>query len=195
MAHGETEQWERFAKKIDGGISRYLTRPLYARLLELAAPRPGERLLDVGAGSGTLVAQALALGVDATGVDASEAMARVAVAKVPGRFVLGGAERLPFAAHSFDVVTTSLSMHHWESAEDGLREIARVLRPGGRLVLADVERAGSLARVHNACRGHHSHGRYIGQDEYEELLGRAGLVRVGQERLRRRWVLTSATRP
>jgi ubiquinone/menaquinone biosynthesis C-methylase UbiE len=188
----DADQWERFAGKVDHGISRYLTRPLYRRVLEIAAPQPGDHLLDVGAGSGNVVARALSLGVEATGVDASQAMARVAITKVPGRYVVGGAERLPFADRSFDVVTTSLSLHHWEPAEAGLAEIARVLRPTGRFVIADVEGAGRLARLHNACRGHHSHGRYIRADEYDDLLGSTGFVRVSQERMRRRWVLTAA---
>jgi ubiquinone/menaquinone biosynthesis C-methylase UbiE len=188
----DADQWEHVAGKIDHGLNRYLTRPLYRRLLEIAAPQPDDRLLDVGAGSGTVVARALSLGVDATGIDTSAAMARVAVAKVPGRYVLGGAEHLPFAERSFDVVTTSLSLHHWENVEAGLAEIARVLRPTGRLVIADLERAGPLAHLHNACRGHHSHGRYVGADEYDELLTGTGFARVSQERMRRRWVLTAA---
>jgi ubiquinone/menaquinone biosynthesis C-methylase UbiE len=139
------------------------------------------------------VTRALSLGVDATGIDTSPAMAKVAVAKVPGRYVVGGAEQLPFAAHCFDVVTTSLSLHHWEHAERGLVEIARVLRPTGRLVIADLDRAGRLAHLHNACRGHHSHGRYIGADEYDELLASTGFLRMSQERMRRRWLLTAAS--
>jgi ubiquinone/menaquinone biosynthesis C-methylase UbiE len=192
MAHKRSDEWERFARKIDRGISRRLTRPLYARLLAVAAPRPSERLLDVGAGSGNVVAGALASGAGALGIDASNAMALVAVTKVPGRFVVGRAERLPFADASFDIVTTSLSLHHWEPVEAGLREIARVLEPDGRLVIADVEGGGALARIHNSLRSHHCHGRYITRDEYDELLRGAGFVKLSQEVLRRRWVLTLA---
>jgi ubiquinone/menaquinone biosynthesis C-methylase UbiE len=194
MAHTDADQWERFARKIDRGVSRRLTRPLHTRLLEAAAVGPPDRLLDVGAGTGNVVALALAGGADAVGLDASSAMARIAVKKVPGRFIVGRAERLPFADRSFDVVTTSLSLHHWEPAEQGLREIARVLRPDGRLVIADVEGAGALARVHNRLRRHHSHGRYIKRHQYDGLLRRAGFVKLSQEMMRRRWVLTVATR-
>lgn len=188
----KSEQWERFARRIDRRINRHLTRPLYARLLEVAAPRPSERLLDIGAGSGTVVAQAVARGAGALGIDASNAMALIAVTKVSGRFVVGRAEWLPFADGSFDIVTTSLSLHHWESAEAGLRELARVLQRDGRLIIADVEGGGALARMHNSLRGHHSHGRYIKRDQYDDLLRGAGFVKLSQEVLRRRWVLTLA---
>jgi len=194
MAHTETEQWERFSRKIDRRISRRLTRPLHARLLQVAAPNRGDRVLDVGAGSGTLVVKTLATGARAVGVDGSDAMARLAATKAPGRFAVGRAERLPVAPHSVDVVVTSLSLHHWESPEAGLEEITQVLRPGGRVVIADIDRAGALTRLYNTMRRHRSHGRYIRRHEYDELLRGAGLVLLSQEVVRRRWVVTAARR-
>jgi SAM-dependent methyltransferase len=112
-----------------------------------AAAPPGGLVLDVGCGPGHL-ANRLANdhGLEVTGMDLDPAMierARVnAEHSVPAErrpaFVVGSVAALPFADRSFDLVVSTLSMHHWADAATGQAEIDRVLRPGGRALVWDI---------------------------------------------------------
>ena len=118
-------------------------------LLGLAAPQPGEAVLDVGSGTGTLaLATAASVGTaTVTGIDPSPEMVQRARRKATkaGRsvaFEVGVVEDLPFADETFDLVTSSLMWHHLptEIRSAALAEVRRVLRPGGRFVLMDFAR-------------------------------------------------------
>jgi ubiquinone/menaquinone biosynthesis C-methylase UbiE len=124
-------------------------RALKRRVLAHAAIAAGERVLDVGCGTGTLAVAAArqAPGVRVTGLDAdasilSRARRKAARERVEIGFDEGTATALPYADASFDVVLSSLLFHHLP--DDGKRstaaELVRVLRPGGRLVVADLGR-------------------------------------------------------
>jgi SAM-dependent methyltransferase len=122
-----------------GDAERLLT-PLRRASLDVAASlEPDPRsLLDIGCGSGALLR--LAAGhfpaARRAGIDSSED----AILHADGagaELVQACAERIPFADRTFDVVISVLRYHCWADHEDGLREIARVLAPGGALVLAD----------------------------------------------------------
>jgi ubiquinone/menaquinone biosynthesis C-methylase UbiE len=113
-----------------------------AALALRCVPAP-QRVLDVGCGTGYLLRR-LAARVPAAiafaGVDAAEAMIEAArAASDDGRltFAAGVAEHLPFPDAAFDLVVSTTSFDHWVDQRAGLAECARVLAPGGRLVLAD----------------------------------------------------------
>ena len=99
----------------------------------------GQRVLDLGCGKGRVSRLALERGASATtGVDVSEAMLETAAASLPSaRWVRADAQHLPFEAASFDVVVCALMIGHVPALEAALAEIARVLRPGGVLLLSD----------------------------------------------------------
>src|SRR6185437_11199717 len=143
--------------------SRGTLRKLRQRTIRLAHLQPGEQALDVGCGTGTLALEAaryLHPGGSITGIDpGSQQIARARakatrrhVPKVSIEFTIGVIEQLPFPDQTLDVVFSTLMMHHLPTplTRQGLAEIARILKPGGRLVMADFtrkqDRQGQAAR-------------------------------------------------
>jgi len=137
-------------------------RKLRQRTISLASLQPGEQVLDVGCGTGTLALEAarrVGLGGAVYGIDPGEQQ----IARARGKairchagidFQVGVIEQLPFPDQTFDVVFSTLMMHHLPAPlkRQGLAQIARVLKPGGRLVIADFthkqDRTGQAARFH-----------------------------------------------
>lgn len=109
-------------------------------LFELADVRPSDRILDVGCGAGgalVLAAEVVGEG-NLAGADPTKALAATARKRLPeARIEVAPAEDLPFDEGSFNLVWTIASHHHWHDSRSGLREIFRVLEPGGRLLLAE----------------------------------------------------------
>lgn len=116
-------------------------------LVEQAALQPGDRILEVGCGTGSLLMQIARTrpSVDITGLDPDpKALARAKrkadAASVAIRLDRGFADALPYADASFDRVFSCFMFHHLTDADEkvrALREIRRVLKPGGRLQLVD----------------------------------------------------------
>jgi ubiquinone/menaquinone biosynthesis C-methylase UbiE len=114
-----------------------------ALLVEAAEPRPDDIALDIACGPGTVVAAFARKVRRAVGLDATEAMldkARAlatAEALVNTEWRQGDVYALPFADGSFDIVTCRFAFHHFERPADAFGEMARVCRPGGRVVVCD----------------------------------------------------------
>ncbi|MBI5104804.1 MAG: methyltransferase domain-containing protein, partial [Solirubrobacterales bacterium] len=117
----------------DRHVGRYGAQ-LAAGLVEVAGIRPGQRVLDVGCGPGPLTA-ALAEVVGAglvSAVDPSAPFVAACRARVPGADVrVGAGERLPFDDDAFDAALAQLVVQLMDDREAGVREMARVTRPGG----------------------------------------------------------------
>jgi demethylmenaquinone methyltransferase/2-methoxy-6-polyprenyl-1,4-benzoquinol methylase len=102
------------------------------------APIPGDRVLDVAAGTGTATAGLRDVGVDVVGVDISAGMLAEGRRRGMARDVIvGDATALPFADGTFDAVTISFGLRNVADVPGALAEMRRVTRPGGRLVVCE----------------------------------------------------------
>ena len=138
------------------GLAMSVGRGRSARLVaDLAGVGPGDRVVDVGSGPGRLLKEAAERGAEAVGVEPSGQMRRVAGWRIPAwlqervRVLDGTAERIPLEDGTATVVSAVASFHHWADPEAGLAEVHRVLRPGGRVVIAErLARPGGWFRHH-----------------------------------------------
>lgn len=160
--HGDFDAWAPtydrsalqrvFFDRVHGRVVREL-RPL---LRGVAAPV----VVDVGCGTGRLLSLLRSAFPAATliGIDAAAGMIEVASGKpeLAGvRLSVAKADALPLEDASCDVVVSTISFHHWDDQAAGLREVARVLRPGGRVLVVDGFVRGPLAPlVRRFGRGH-----------------------------------------
>jgi SAM-dependent methyltransferase len=164
-------------------VSReHLAGPSLPRLLHLAAPQPGERCLDIGTGAGHTAARLAEARAEVIGLDPSPGMldaARRRYGESAGlRFVEAPGDATGLPGASFDVVTARHTLHHHADPRATLREVARVLRPGGRFVLVDeitpdprVEAwLDAVSRARDA-----THVRAYGLDAWRAMLADAGL--------------------
>ena len=138
------------------GLHRYWKR----RVVQMARPQPGQRALDLCCGTGDLARALARRGAQVAGLDFSELMLETAEKRQPGiriqepepgphatrtthhasptpRFVRGDAQRIPFPDNSFDIVTVGYGLRNLANWEAGLREMQRVAKAGGRLVVLD----------------------------------------------------------
>ncbi len=128
-------------------VAKRLLRRVYRRLAEDIAKLAPENatILDVGTGPGVLLMELATRRPDLrlTGVDLSADMVAAATEnlaphKPRASARVGDATNLPFEDNSFDLIVSSLSLHHWDDPAAARPELARVLRPGGRVVIYDV---------------------------------------------------------
>jgi SAM-dependent methyltransferase len=110
--------------------------PLYGAVLDAARVTPGTRLFDAGCGAGLLALLASLRGARVTGLDASADLLAIARERLPGAELREGElEALPFADASFDAVTAVNSLFYAADMAAAMRELSRVVRPGGRVVV------------------------------------------------------------
>jgi ubiquinone/menaquinone biosynthesis C-methylase UbiE len=134
----------------DTFLFRRKLRELRQRTADLAHIKPGEKVLDVGCGTGSLAmeveprvgATGQVFGIDPGAQQITRARSKAARHSLPIEFQVGVIEHLDFPDQTFDVVLSTIMMHHLSDSlkRQGLAEIARVLKPGGRLVIADFKR-------------------------------------------------------
>ncbi len=135
----------------DTFVLRGRLRKLRLRTADLAQLQPGEAVLDVGCGTGALALEAYkrvgatgrVCGIDPGPQQVARARSKAERASLPIDFQIGVIEQLAFPDQSFDVVLSTLMMHHLpdDLKRLGLAEMARVLKPGGRLVIVDFKHA------------------------------------------------------
>lgn len=154
------------------------------QILRLAAPAPTDRALDVACGPGIITCLLAPHVAHMTGTDLTAAMLveaekrRVEQGAPPVTWLEADAERLPFDDASFDLVVTRYSFHHFVAPEKVLREMARVCRPGGRIVVADVVMPAGKVGAFDAMERLRdpSHTNTLTREKLDTLVGEAGLI-------------------
>jgi ubiquinone/menaquinone biosynthesis C-methylase UbiE len=151
-------------------------------VLTAARLLPEHTVLDVGAGTGFLTEGAAKIARKVIALDFSNAMMGEARAKLGGRnveFKIGNVEQIPLPNASIDAVIGNMVLHHCPSPEAAVREMARVLVPGGRLVLSDLQE-----HSHESLRKEHAdHWLGFKMDYVRMTLQKAGLEGVSIEGL------------
>jgi ubiquinone/menaquinone biosynthesis C-methylase UbiE len=174
-------QYNRLSSVYDRVWSRYIAKSL-GFLKDWAAIGPDETVLDVGCGTGTF--EHLVLQTQPkqaiTGVDLSAGMLAIARQKCQGyahvSFKIAAATALPFADCSFDWVVSASALHYFDDPLAALREMRRVLKPKGELVILDWCKDDWRCRVYDFVlqRLDPAHQRCYTQAELDDLLIRAG---------------------
>jgi SAM-dependent methyltransferase len=160
------EQVQAWAHSFGGVVDAYdRARPTYpVEAAEWLVGREAATVLELGAGTGKLTAQLVALGHDVLATDPDEAMLDRLARNLPDvRTAQASAEDLPLGADAYDVVVVAQAFH-WFDLDRALPEIARVLRPGGHLALVWNTRDESIPWVRKL-------GRIIGTQEQVEAPG------------------------
>lgn len=147
MRNEHSGEWH--AEHYDAHIS-YVSR-LGKSLLEVLEPKEGERILDLGCGTGDLASEISSCGAECVGLDSSEAMVKEARRKYPDiRFVHGDGHSFRFPdERPFDAVFSNAALHWMTRPGEVAESIRGALRPGGRFV-AELGGQGNVARIRGA---------------------------------------------
>jgi ubiquinone/menaquinone biosynthesis C-methylase UbiE len=187
----DVERFSRWAPSYERHfLQRLVFQPVQQTVLDLAAaevPAP-VAILDVGCGTGRMLRTAEQRFPNAAleGVDAALGMVKHAQGVLPARsrirFRQANAEKLPFADQQFDLVFSTMTFHHWDDQPHAIAEVARVLKPGGRWLLADFVATGVLRYVRRLLRLQ----QFPERDQLDAMLASAGLRVVAQRRVQSR---------
>lgn len=182
-SHGDVGRFGEWADTYERHwMQRLIFEPVQTTLLALAEaqmPHPA-KILDVGCGTGRLLRSASQRfpGARLDGVDAAPQMVEVARRLLPPDAPIqiqeATAEALPFGDGQFDLVLSTMTFHHWADQKKGVNEVARVLAPNGRWLLADFIGRGFVRWVIQLRKLH----RFYDRERLDSFLAEAGLVVV-----------------
>lgn len=160
----------------DRFMGRFSTRlaPLFA---DFAGVQPGQEVLDIGAGTGALLGELVRRSAAAGAIEPSQAFVDALHARFPGVDIrAAGAESLPWPDETFDAALAQLVVAFMSDAPAGIREMLRVVRPGGTVAVCMWDREGmemlaAINRTRDALGAHREDSPYRSRDEIAQLVG------------------------
>jgi len=139
----EKEYFERVASQWDWMRKNFFSEAVRKKTLTLAGIQKGKEALDVGAGTGFMTEGLIAEGLRVVALDRSKAMLERMREKFRDcdgiTYLIGDAENIPLLDESFDYVFANMCLHHLENPVKAVKEMVRVLKPNGRLVITDLD--------------------------------------------------------
>ena len=195
MAKREQLSREHFDKKAstyDSGFEGRMAALLHESVLQNLKNSGCCSVLDVGCGTGMVLARIAAMnkGIALSGVDLSPEMVRIASERLGGKAVIRlcniCSEPLPHDEDSFDRVVCMSTFHHFPNPEKALTEMNRVVKPGGKLILADVTSFFPLRQFYNLVMsrlGKDGDVRLYSESEFRRLLEECRFKSVNWERV------------
>ena len=190
MSEHDVERFNRWAAGYDRHfLQKLIFEPVQQTILEVAQSEVpnAKAILDVGCGTGRLLIAAEPRFPDARleGVDAAVEMVKHAQGMLPAAsritFRQATAEKLPFPDGQFDLVFSTMTFHHWSDQGKGISEVARVLTPAGRWLLADFIATGFMRYIRRLFRLR----RFPERRLLDPMLAAAGLRVLSQRRVPR----------
>ena len=190
MSEHDVERFNRWAAGYDRHfLQKLIFEPVQQTILEVAQSEVpnAKAILDVGCGTGRLLIAAEPRFPDARleGVDAAVEMVKRAQGMLPAAsritFRQATAEKLPFPDGQFDLVFSTMTFHHWSDQGKGISEVARVLTPAGRWLLADFIATGFMRYIRRLFRLR----RFPERRLLDPMLAAAGLRVLSQRRVPR----------
>ena len=147
------EEFSKWADYYDNPLTSITFKQTNAKIVTLLDPKHNSSLLDVGCGSGILIKNLINLsrGMKLYGLDITPNMVRVAKRKFTNNssveITLGSAVNMPYKDNSFDYVTCASSFHHHPDPIQSAKEMVRVLKPDGKLLILDMCIKGLLRKL------------------------------------------------
>lgn len=164
--HGDIEFGKR-AGKYDSGIEGKFLKKFYDSMEQFVRLKSGDKLLDVGCGTGAVLERFKNKKIQGYGVDIDDRMLQIARDKLPEmNFLTCGCDAIPYDDEYFDEITVNMAYHHFDNKEGFSKECLRILKKDGHLYIAELRLPSFLQKFFNFMLKHHQIvGRFSSIDE------------------------------
>ncbi len=189
LEENSIKQFTQWADNYDNPLTSITFQQTNSHIVKLLNPKPDSSLLDVGCGSGILIQKLLSLNRDIKlfGLDITPKMVEVAKKKFTNnsniKIIQGSAIKMPYEDNSFNFVTCASSFHHHPDPLLSVKEMIRVLKPGGKLLILDMCIEGFLRKLLFKVENvYHNEGKVfrLSNKEMYDLYKKVGLTQIKQ---------------